>query len=351
MLFSIINRLDIGKYEWDKVANASEEGWLWHLYDFQEVIKADGWEDIGFGIADQFGRILCIFPLQIKSKYIFAKLKTFGPALLSQFNDEEAKIILDFIKIHITQLAKSYSAYEIYFTLPALAPNQRENRIQINNSLLILGCEDMRSQTYIINLRKTEEQIWNKMEARCRTAIRKAQKNGYEIVRANSEASIEVYYNLHLKTYKRTGARPHTFEYFKLIWELFRKNEMANLFFAVKGGKYIAGQLIISFKRSAFYASGASELFHAKMGVNNLLQWHAIRWAKENGCDWFESGEAFPHMLKGKMKGINDFKRSFGGELYPYYKGQIVFKPFLKSVIDFIHDKKVTQIIRKPFGI
>ena len=49
-----------------------------------------------------------------------------------------------------------------------------------------------------------------------------------------------------------------------------------------------------------------------------------MQWMIEHGFEWYETGEAFPNVQEGKNKGLNDFKKSFGGELYPFYKGRIV---------------------------
>lgn len=351
MHFSIVERPSVGRHKWDELVNASGEGWLWHLYDFQEVIQNDGWEDLSFAIADKLDRILCIFPLQVRKASFFVRIAKFkavgGPVFLPQIKEDEAGTILEYIKKHITLLAKSYNAYEIFLALPSLAPRQRQSNPVPENNLLLLGCIDNKSQTYIIDLKNTEEQIWNGLETRCRTAIRKAQKNGYEFKNAESEEDIKIYYNLHLETYRRTGARPHTFEFFKLIWDYFVKNGLANFYFVTKNKRYVAGQLIAAFKNGAVYVSGASDINHIKFGVNNLLLWNSILSAKKNGCDCFEVGEAFPHLASGKMKGINDFKRSFGGKLYPYYKGEIVFKPLLKFLIESLYARKIIQVIRR----
>ena len=67
--------------------------------------------------------------------------------------------------------------------------------------------------------------------------------------------------------------------------------------------------------------TAAGNIEAARVGANNLLHWRAIQWARANGGLWYESGEAFPGTREGKLKGLNDFKRSFGGELYPIYRG------------------------------
>jgi len=38
----------------------------------------------------------------------------------------------------------------------------------------------------------------------------------------------------------------------------------------------------------------------------------------------YETGEALPHVTEGKAKGLNDFKKSFGGKLYPFYRGRSI---------------------------
>ena len=44
---------------------------------------------------------------------------------------------------------------------------------------------------------------------------------------------------------------------------------------------------------------------------------------RDDNCGWYETGEGFPQVGAGKSKGLNDFKKSFGGEMYPYYKGNL----------------------------
>ncbi len=54
-----------------------------------------------------------------------------------------------------------------------------------------------------------------------------------------------------------------------------------------------------------------------------MLQWTAMQWMLEASLEWYETGEAHPYALEAKSKGLNDFKKSFGGKLYPFYKARI----------------------------
>ena len=50
---------------------------------------------------------------------------------------------------------------------------------------------------------------------------------------------------------------------------------------------------------------------------------HGIKELRKRGVGWYEVGEAFPNYLNVKEKGLNNYKKSFGGKLYPYFKGII----------------------------
>ena len=48
-----------------------------------------------------------------------------------------------------------------------------------------------------------------------------------------------------------------------------------------------------------------------------------MTWMIESGVEWSETGEAFPAAREGKSQGLTQFKESFGGELYPIYRGRL----------------------------
>ena len=39
--------------------------------------------------------------------------------------------------------------------------------------------------------------------------------------------------------------------------------------------------------------------------------------------EWYEVGEAYPWARDGKLKQLSDFKRDFGGSLFPDFRGAI----------------------------
>ena len=58
--------------------------------------------------------------------------------------------------------------------------------------------------------------------------------------------------------------------------------------------------------------------------------------AKQRGCEWFETGEAFPQLKDGKFKAISDYKKSFGSVLYPFFKGRMITRPKTEAALNFL---------------
>ena len=53
------------------------------------------------------------------------------------------------------------------------------------------------------------------------------------------------------------------------------------------------------------------------LGANSLLQWEAMRTFAEEGIEWLETGEGFPGASEPKLRGLSEFKQSFGGNSCP----------------------------------
>ncbi len=217
-------------------------------------------------------------------------------------------------------------AFEINISLNGLAPAYRGEKTKKINPLIFLGYENTLGQTWMIDLRPGKDVIWGNMEKRARNAIRKAEKSGVVIHQASNEDDIKIYYDLHCKTYHRTGVKPHPRTYFEAIWKDFISRGMANAFFAEYNGQVVAAENFAVYKNAAVYWTGATNELGLAVQASSLIQWSAIQWMISQGIEWYETGEGFPNLLSGKLKGLSDFKKSFGGELFPLYRGRMILK-------------------------
>jgi subtilisin family serine protease len=336
-------REDLGRDAWDAFVDSADEAWLWHVFDLQDAVATwPGKHDLSFALVDRQadGEVVAVMPLHlIKGKRMgFLNWHVLdsigGPACSNSLGKKYRQRVLQRVMEEMVCLAKEHRAVEITLSLPPMSPARRGERCPRVNPLLVLGCENTLTQTWVVNLQTGKDQVWANMEGRARTAIRKAEKLGVDCRPAGQAGDLDIYYNLHCETYKRTGVRPHPRAYFEAIWRNFLKKNLSYILFAKWHGTVVAAENFGIYKQAAVYWTGAASAQGLVMGANSLLQWRAMQWMIDNGLEWYETGEAFPQVHSGKLKGLNDFKKSFGGVLLPTFRGRMVLRKKIHSLMN-----------------
>ena len=316
--------------EWDRFADRSDDAWLWHRWHFCDAIAT--WPDVtdaSFGLRSPDGELVGIFPLRRTEftrarKLRFTRLDSLGgPAVDSGLGPRERKRALKRLTAQLEAIAGGSNDLGVDVALPPLAPRLRGERVPRTNPLIEYGFSNILGQTWIVDLRQGPEAIWSGLKKRARQQVRKAEKAGLQIRAATGDADLETYVRLHRKTYARTGVRAHPHAYFAELWRHFVDPGLARVFFAELDGEVIGAQNFGLYKGATIYWTGASDEQALENGANHLLQWRALEQMANDGIEWAEIGEAFPGTRSGKLQGLSFFKESFGGDLYPYYRGRL----------------------------
>jgi hypothetical protein len=323
-------RREIGREAWDALADASDEAWLWHRYDLQEALETwPGSTDESFAVmAPCEEQPLALVPLRRVTKSVGGLLPVYvleslgGMAVHNGLGDRRRHAILNAVRDRLVARSRKGICLEARISLPAMAPALRGARSPRVNPLLEMSCSNTLTQTWVVDLRGGFEAVWKEMEGRARTAVRKAGKAGVT-VREAGPGDLDIYYRLHRETYRRTGVPPHPESYFRIIWDSFFSKGLTRIWIAEVGGEPVAAENFGIYKQAAIYWTGAANAKGLDVEANSLLQWTAMQWMMNSGIEWYETGEAFPQFRAGKNKGVSDFKKSFGGSLYPYYKGTL----------------------------
>jgi hypothetical protein len=321
----------LGRTAWNAFVESSDDAWLWHHYDLRDTVTTwPGSEDCSIAVLDRAtsGQVAAILPLRRVNRrflgfapvYVLESLG--GPAMLNGISTKRRREILSVIRDQLLLIAEHGRCLEIRLFSPPMAPALRGERCPRVAPLLAAGCENTQSQTWVVDLRGGKDIVWAHMEGRARTAVRKAEKAGVRIRVATTE-DLDVYYALHMETYRRTGVQPHPRAYFQAIWDLFLQEGLARVWIAELDGQAVAAENFGVYKNAAVYWTGAASEKGLEVEANSLLQWTAMQWMAGNGIDWYETGEAFPQVMSGKLRGLSDFKKSFGGEMFPYFKGRL----------------------------
>ena len=172
--------------------------------------------------------------------------------------------------------------------------------------------------TIEIDLTKDIDHVWSMLNSKCRSGIRRAEKDGVII---HMDQGHEVFLKLNDEFRTMKGLDHHTFPI------AFAK-EKGKLFIAEMNGEIISGILFLNDGNTLLGMISASRRMDTENGAlrnisnaNRLLWWSAIDYAKESGLDQVDMGGYYIGSEPNpQAEGINEFKRRFGGEVIRSYE-------------------------------
>lgn len=163
-----------------------------------------------------------------------------------------------------------------------------------------------RFATLCIDLSRSEEWIWtNMLDAKRRNMIRKATKNRIEVEKID-RGNFNLFYDIYKQANERNGlASLYTDCLSELLFDT------GNVFFmgmvAKQGGRPLNAVVVVLDKDYALYWLGAGAADAPNMGQGELLQWEAIRCAKDHGCRLYD----LCYIEKERLPSIYEFKKGF----------------------------------------
>jgi peptidoglycan pentaglycine glycine transferase (the first glycine) len=177
-------------------------------------------------------------------------------------------------------------------------------------------------RTILIDISGSEEQVLERMKQKTRYNIHLAQRK--EVV-VNQAVDLGKFYPLMKITGGRDGFEVHSQEYYQCVFDLFSPAGRCALLVAEYDGRPLAGLMVFSHGQRAWYFYGASSDEERSRMPAYLLQWEAIRWARQQGCleyDLWGVPDEDESVLEAQFAGRSDglwgvyrFKRGFGGKL------------------------------------
>ncbi len=168
--------------------------------------------------------------------------------------------------------------------------------------------------TVLVDLTPDEQQLLARMKPKTRYNLRLAERRGVSIRRGSGD-DLRAFYALYRETSRRDGFLIRPFAYYQDVWSLFLAAGRAHLLVAELGAEPIAGLMLFVFGHTAWYMYGASADTHRDLMPSHLLQWEAMRLARQLGCTCYDMWGAPDRFDESdRMWGVYRFKIGFGGE-------------------------------------
>lgn len=318
--------------EWTEMLHASDDVWLYHTLPWLDmtagVYALENW----YFVARDGGCTLGAFPVQRMRYSRYARscdtgysglMGSAGPFFRRSLSPKQRGRVLTTLTDAVRRWAKDVRVDRVHCSLPPLAASCLKN-VRGVNPLATAGWEDVSTHTRLSALSRPESTLWRDLAEDARRSVKRAQALGYTVSREDWRDRLEDYYQVHQETYRRTGVPPHPKGYFAGIASDIAPQGQAVLWVGRDPeGRAVAFHNDARYRSGSLYWTGCCETGHLESGINYLLFWQALVGAQEDGCAWYEIGEAFPGVRSGKEFGLTVFKAKFGGELFRYFRGDL----------------------------
>jgi peptidoglycan pentaglycine glycine transferase (the first glycine) len=313
------------KQEWENfLLKRTEKTFLqsWNWGNFNSQMDQKIWR---FGVYDKerlSGVALVIKVLAKRGAFLFIP---HGPVVIEEFGGQDKKNIFQLILVRLKNIAKEEKVSFI-----RVAPIFLEDK----NAKTIFADLGFRQApmhasayeaTWKLDICPSEYELLKNMRKTTRYLIKKTSEDvDISIEKSADIASIGIYQKLNKEVSKRQKFIPFSDNYIKKEFEVFKNDKEIIFLFGKYKGEIVAGAMVVFWSGIAFYHQAASLRRFAKFSIPYLLQWEAIKEAKNRGCViydfWgFTDPEKFP---KHPWAGPTLFKMGFGGHEKKYVKTQ-----------------------------
>ncbi|MFN2137897.1 MAG: lipid II:glycine glycyltransferase FemX [Candidatus Promineifilaceae bacterium] len=169
--------------------------------------------------------------------------------------------------------------------------------------------------TVVLDLERSEDDLLASMKSKTRYNIRLAARKGI-VVRQGTESDFETIAAMYQETAARDDFSIRPTAYYLDAWLSFYQAGMAMPMVAEYDGEPVAAIILVRFGDRVTYMYGASTEKERQRMPNYLLQWEAIRWAKEQGCRLYDFWGAPTNFVKDDpLWGVWRFKDGFQGDV------------------------------------
>jgi lipid II:glycine glycyltransferase (peptidoglycan interpeptide bridge formation enzyme) len=289
--------------EWNEIVKESSYGTIFHTLEWMGILeKTYKVKKLPIGIYEK-DELIGIFPAFLQRKGILKLITSplreaatpYGGPLIKETLLKEVTLAFD-------RFTKNVGYADVTFS----------PKLNLNSEILRSSNYEERF-TYILNLDRNVDDIWKNLNKKCRNMIRKAEKSNVKIIEGDKKECLEEYYKTVEDTYKKSNMKPPiSMKYYQMVFDVLYQKKQLKVLFAEYDGKVVAGAIFPYFDNRIYYWDGASYQEYNKVAPNNLIQWHLIEWAVENGFKVYD-------MIGANIPSIAKFKASFGGDMVKYF--------------------------------
>lgn len=237
-----------------------------------------------------------------------------GPLIVKDHLENDA--LYDAIFTAIDAHASEHGSFEARIMLPATAPSALTRRFAKRQAghALARNCP-------LLDLGRDIDTITAGYASPVRRAVRKAGREGIEVVDAADLALAEQAFPIYQDTMRRIGGSTKPWRFLKMLIG----SGLAVPFVARLDGKPVGLVILLRTPQIAIYWISASDALQSNLRPTNALVDHAIKWSHAQGMRTFSFGET-----PGERSTLERFKMGWGSEVAASWSWARTYRPLIK---------------------
>jgi len=162
--------------------------------------------------------------------------------------------------------------------------------------------------TFQVSTDRDPGSVWSNIKDSRQRQIRQAKDNEVlEFRVGDSLRDLRSYYRLYLRSMRGHGSPPHSFAFFRTLWDRLFEEGNFRLSLVEKDEKLINGMIDLALGSTVYQWGVVTDYDHRDLNAGSFLVWKSLEWAAEHGYDTYEFGRT------REGSGVYMFKKSFGG--------------------------------------
>ncbi len=285
--------------KWDSYVQASEEGTLYHLTGWKEIIENTFGHKTYYIYTEENGKITGILPLVLMKSLLFGRfiisVPFFNYGGICANGENERNALLKY-------------AIEI-------ARKEDAEHIELRHTKKYDFCLSTKESKVCmsLDLPDSSDTLWRGFKSKLRSQLKKPERNGI-YARFGGKEEIDNFYDVFVRNMRDLGTPVYPKDFFKNILGTFPKQAIICSVFIDKNP--IASGFLLGYKDKLEIPWASSLKKYNKLSPNMLLYWKALQYACEKGYKRFDFGRSTPG------EGTYKFKEQWGAkplQLYWHY--------------------------------
>ena len=215
-------------------------------------------------------------------------------------------------------------------------------RVEVRAPLEGASSVSRRAFRHVIPLEGDPAAVYAGFRSSVQRNIRQAERRGVTIRWAERpEDLVDTFYRLHLRTRHRIGVPVQPRRFFRMLWESVIRTGLGSVLIAEASARPVAAVVLLSWNGTTIWKFNASDERAWSLRANNLVTWHVIKTACEQGSRWLDFGRT-----DADDEGLRVFKRRWGAVEEPLVYGTLGVRPEPAPARDGTADRLLASAIR-----